>query len=108
MRTYTQTARRRARQRGVLAYALDPEDRLTAEQHQAYDAAVVALEQGDWTAAGKLLAGVPDADQPAAFLRSVLSNAAAPPESWDGALSIERAGSVQFKTTASSGPTRIQ
>lgn len=79
-------------------YALLPNDRLTAEQSQRYDAAVAALCQGDWPAASTLLAQMPASDAPSAFLRRLLQDSGDAPADWDGVLTIEREGAVRFRT----------
>ncbi|TWT33526.1 Adenylate cyclase 1 [Posidoniimonas corsicana] len=84
----------------VGVYTLESAAPLPTAHRQAYDAAVAALEQGDWTAAADLLSQTPPDDPCSVFLREVVRGADGPPESWDGVLSIERQGSVSFKTDA--------
>ncbi|TWT77464.1 Adenylate cyclase 1 [Posidoniimonas polymericola] len=88
----------------VAVYTLDASDALSPDESQAYDAAVAAIEQGDWAAASELLQGAPADDPCSCFLRDLLRDASAPPDSWDGVLSIERQGSVRFKTTSAPRP----
>lgn len=80
-------------------FTLEPQTSLSVDQLTAFDAAVCAMCHGDWSGATRLLGEVPSNDAPADFLRGVLTGSdAAPPPHWDGVLSIERAGSVRFKT----------
>jgi len=68
--------------------SLKPE--LTDGQIAQFETAVDLITGGQWTNARKILAMLPESDEPVAFLQSAIEGEAKPPPDWDGVITMKQ------------------